>query len=102
MAKAQLAFMYIMPDADPGEHRATITKSAFVDLTVVGVSSYEQGTQVARELVSQGVTTIELCGGFGHNGAARIAQAAGDTALVGVVRFDGHPFLGFKSGDTIG
>jgi hypothetical protein len=102
MAKMQLAFMYMVPDADPTEHRITMDKSALVDLTVVGVKDYQQATQVAQELSNQGVTAIELCGAFGHGGVAKIAQAVGDKASVGAVRFDCHPALGFKSGDTMG
>ena len=102
MDKPQFAFMYIVPDADPAEHRAMVTKSAFFDLTVVGVKDYQQATEVAGQLVAKGVSSIELCAGFGHGGVARIAQAVGDKATVGAVRFDCHPALGFKSGDTIG
>ena len=97
--KPQVAFVYIVPDGDPTKHRATISKSAFLDLTIIGVRDYTQGAQVARKLASKGVHTIELCGGFGHTGAAKVAEAAGDNVMVGVVRFDCHPSMGFKSGD---
>jgi len=33
--------------------------------------------------------------------AARIAEAVAGKAAVGVVRFDGHPGLGGKSGDEL-
>jgi hypothetical protein len=52
-------------------------------------------------MVEQGIAAIELCGGFGVAGAARIARAVEGKAAVGVVRFDGHPGLGGKSGDAI-
>ena len=68
---------------------------------VVGVKDYDQAAQVARELVDQGVTAIELCGGFGQIGVARVAEAVGDKAFVGVVRFDRHPGFGYKSGDEL-
>jgi hypothetical protein len=68
-------------------------------LTIIGVKDYIQGVQVAKKLAGQGVQIIELCGGFGHAGAAKVAQAAGDNVMVGVVRFDCHPSMGFKSGD---
>jgi hypothetical protein len=32
---------------------------------------------------------------------ARVAEAVGDRAFVGVVRFDRHPGLGYKSGDEL-
>jgi hypothetical protein len=100
-SKPQAVFLYVVADGEPTKHRATISKSAFVDLTIVGVKDYAQGVRVAKKLVKQGVQTIELCGGFGHVGAAKIAQAVGDGVMVGVVRFDCHPSLGFKSGDQL-
>jgi hypothetical protein len=42
-----------------------------------------------------------LCGGFGAAGVARISKAAAGKAVVGVVRFDGHPGLDGKSGDEV-
>ena len=98
-SKPQVAFIYVVPDGDPTKHRATISKSAFLDLTIIGVKDYTQGAQVAKTLANQGVQTIELCGGFGHAGAAKVSQAAGENVMVGVVRFDCHPSMGFKSGD---
>jgi hypothetical protein len=100
-SKPQIAFLYLVPDGEPTKHRATISKSAFIDLTIVGVKNYAQGVRAAKKLVKQGVQTFELCGGFGYAGAAKIAQAVGDGVMVGVVRFDCHPSLGFKSGDQI-
>jgi len=52
-------------------------------------------------LVLEGVEAIELCGGFGNKGTARIAEAVAGKAAVGVVRFDGHPGLSGKSGDEL-
>jgi len=40
---------------------------------------------------------IELCGGFGNSGTARIAAAVEGKADVRAVRFDCHPGLGGKS-----
>jgi len=42
-----------------------------------------------------------LFGGFGHIGTAQVAEAVGDKAAVGVVRFDNHLGLEFKSGDAL-
>ena len=101
MSKLQLAFMYVVPDADPKEHRVTMSDSAMADLVVVPVRDYQQAVEVAQELVNQGVQAIELCAGFGHIGAAKVAQAVQGKVPVGVVRFDAHPTLGFKSGDEM-
>ena len=94
------AFIFLAPEANPLEHRATV-QTPQVELTVVGVADYAEAERVARLLVDDGITAIELCGGFGVNGTARIARAVGERAVVGVVRFDGHPGLGGKSGDTV-
>lgn len=101
MAKVKAAFIFATPDADPGKHKATISTPEVIDLTVVGVKDYQQAASVAKELADQGVTAIELCGGFGNIGVAKVAQAVGDKASVGVVRFDHHPLMGFKSGDEL-
>jgi len=94
------AFIFVAPEADASRHRAVI-ETPVVELTVVGVKDYQSGVKVARELVDQGVGAIELCGGFGHEGTAAVQKAVKGKAAVGVVRFDNHPGLGFKSGDEI-
>ncbi|APG24922.1 DUF6506 family protein [Syntrophotalea acetylenica] len=94
------AFIFIGPSADPDKHRSVVSTPG-VELTVVGVSDYAAAEKVAIALVDEGVVAIELCGGFGHAGTARIARAVEGKAAVGVVRFDSHPGLGGKSGDEI-
>ena len=94
------AFIFVAPEVDPAVHRAQVITPA-VELTVVAAQNYAQAEQVAQNLVAQGVTAIELCGGFGNQGAARIANAVKGRAAVGVVRFDSHPGLGGKSGDEL-
>lgn len=94
------AFLFVAPEANPEAHRATVSTPA-VELTVVGVSSYAEAERVARALVEEGVGAIELCGGFGNEGVARIARAIEGKAAVGAVRFDCHPGLDGKSGDAV-
>ena len=101
MAKLKVAFMFVTPDSDPSKHRTTVSTPEVLDLIVVGVKDYQQAATVAKDLVDQGVKAIELCGGFGNIGVAKVAQAVGDKAVVGAVRFDHHPLLGFKSGDDL-
>ena len=96
----QAAFIFLAGGADSAKHRAVI-ETAQVTLTVVGVADYAAAEVAALDLVAQGVVAIELCGGFGNVGTARIAAAAGGKAVVGAVRFDGHPGLGGKSGDAV-
>lgn len=94
------AFIYIAPENDYKTHKAFID-SPVVNLTVVGVKNYEEAEQVAKNLVADGITAIELCAGFGLNGVARISKAVEGKALVGVVRFDLHPAFNHQSGDSI-
>jgi hypothetical protein len=94
------AFIFLAPQADAAKHRATV-RTPQVDLTVVGVADYAEAERVAKSLVDEGMGAIELCGGFGVVGTARIARAVEGKAAVGVVRFDAHPGLGGKSGDAI-
>lgn len=72
-----------------------------VELTTMGVVDCAEAIAISKELVEGGVQAIELCGGFGHLGTAKIVEAVGDKAVVGVVRFDKHPGLGNQSGDSL-
>ena len=94
------AFIFLAPDVNPAVHRAQVITPA-VELTVVAAQNYAQAEQVARALVDEGIVAIELCGGFGNEGTARMVKAAQGKAAVGVVRFDCHPGLDGKSGDAL-
>ncbi|WP_018086084.1 DUF6506 family protein [Desulfurispora thermophila] len=94
------AFIFVAPGAQPDVHRAVV-QTPEVELTVVGVNNYQAAEKITRQLVSEGIKAIELCGGFGHAGAARVARAAGEGVAVGVVRFDHHPGLNGISGDSL-
>jgi Family of unknown function (DUF6506) len=96
----QAAFLFLADGAEPGTHRSTVNTPQ-VELQVVGVANYAQAELVAAGLVKSGVVAIELCGGFGVTGTARIAAAVQGQAAVGVVRFDGHPGLQGRSGDLV-
>lgn len=72
-----------------------------VELAAVAAGNYKEAEAVAVELVNEGIAAIKLCGGFGNGGAAQIAETVVGKAAVGVVRFDGHPGLGGKSGDEL-
>lgn len=93
------AFIFIAPNGDPATHRQWVRTEA-IELLSVAVGSYDQAEVLAKELVEKdGIAAIELCGGFGNAGTARIAAAV--DVPVGVVRFDIHPGLGNKSGDAL-
>ena len=94
------AFIFIAPGADPRRDRGTV-ETPSVRLTSIGVSSYAQGADAAREMAEAGCTAIELCGGFGIRGAYLVEQAVGGRARIGAVRFDLHPGLDNRSGDEL-
>lgn len=94
------AFIFVAPGADAKRDRSVVA-TAEVELTVVGVADYAAAEDAAKALVAEGVVAIELCGGFGHVGTARIVEAVEGKAAVGVVRFDTHPGLEGKSGDSL-
>ena len=94
------AFIFLAPDVDPKKHRGEVMTPA-VELTVVAAKDYAEAEEVAKVLVGEGIVAIELCGGFGNKGTARIVDAVAGKAAVGAVRFDCHPGLEGKSGDEL-
>ncbi len=94
------AFMYIAPGLDPLKQHAVIP-SDDVPMYVVGCGSYEQAEIVAAALAKKGCQCIDLCPGFGVEGAARVKRAAGPGVQVGVVRYDTVPAFGNRSGDEM-
>lgn len=98
--KVNSAFIFVAPEANHNIHK-TVVDTPVINLTVVGVKNYSEAAEVAKELVSQGIKAIELCGGFGNEGTAIVSKAVKEKASVGCVKFDHHPGLDFKSGDEV-
>jgi hypothetical protein len=98
-AKPRVVFMFWNQSADPARHRADFELDSSV-LVAVGVKDYDQAVSVAKALVKEGAVAIELCAGFGNIGTAMVAEAVKGVP-VGVVKFDGHPLKGGKSGDQL-
>ncbi len=93
------AFIFVAPEADPKTHRSWV-KTPAVHLLAIAVKDYPEAEATAKKLVAEeGIAAIELCGGFGNAGTARIAAAV--KVPVGAVRFDIHPGPGGKSGDEL-
>ena len=70
------------------------------EMHTVGVSSYENACLTAKRLVEEGFVMIELCGGFGDVGVAKVKEAVNHKIPVGVIRFDNHPGYDNESGDV--
>lgn len=98
--KLQAGFIFLAPEADFTKDFETVVTPQ-VELTAVGAKNYEDARQAALQLEKKGVTAIELCGGFGIDGTAKIKQAVDPKIAVGVVRFENHPGLGNQSGDNL-
>ena len=93
------AFIYVAPGLDSKKDRAFIPSSE-INMTVVGCSDYAQAVQLAKDLVAEGITAIELCAGFGFEGTAMVKKAVPGIP-VGSVKFDFHPAFNFKTGDDM-
>lgn len=96
----QAAFIFIAPQGNAQQHVAKVATPE-VEVTTLAVADYASACRAAEQLVGQGITAIELCGGFGNEGVAAVARAVRGRAVVGVVRFDHHPGLGHRSGDEL-
>jgi len=101
MANKKTVYMFISSGVDPKIHRNSILRPSGKELITIGVKDYNQGAAVARELIKEGVVAISLCAGFGSIGVSMISKAVERKIPVGVVRFDYHPSLNFKSGDEL-
>jgi hypothetical protein len=95
----RFAFIFVTKDADSSSHRSVV-ETASVKCTIVAVRDYAEAEEISKKLVAQGVEAIELCGGFGHSGTARVAAAVAGKAHVGSIRFDTHPAMNCVSPDT--
>lgn len=95
-----IAFIFATQGCDPVKDFAVI-HSENITVQVVGVSSYSQAVEVARNLKEEGYMAIELCPAFGSKGVAHVKEAVGGDLPVGVVRFDTIPALGCQSGDNL-
>lgn len=74
----------------PGYNRLTdqarLNTEGF-ETTVIAVSTVEEACDAAKELVAEGVELIEMCGGFGKEGAEVVIAAIDCPVPVGYVDF---------------
>ncbi|MET0312038.1 MAG: DUF6506 family protein [Burkholderiaceae bacterium] len=80
------AYVYEHAGADPKADRHVLERGGVRSL-MVPVSSPEDAPRIAQELVDEGVTLIELCGGFSLPAASRVMEAVGGKVAVGHVTF---------------
>jgi len=74
------AFIYTLDDASEAQ-RTDVLGS----LVCIGVPRVADAPAVARQLLTDGVEMIELCGGFGGAGLASVISAVEERVPVGAV-----------------
>ncbi len=80
------AYLGCLKDADSKKNRVTVATPT-ASVTVVLVKDFDDGANVAKSLVEEGIELIELCGAFGPASAAKIIEAVGGKIPVGVAHY---------------
>lgn len=93
MALTHWGFIYHAPGS-PADGEFTVHDTGECRTVLVGVATSEQGAAVARKLVADGVQLIELCGGFGPLGTARVLEAIDGAVPVGSVGYGPESIAG--------
>jgi hypothetical protein len=86
MALRKFGFIVTGGGLDSKTHRLEMRSDAFT-MIAVGVPTPEHAVAVARQLVSEGIQLIELCGGFGPIWTGKIIEAIGNQIPVGSVSY---------------
>jgi hypothetical protein len=87
--KIRCAHLFLISEGDPTKHHATFETSS-VRIDIYAVDSHENGEQLCRTLVNEGISLIELCGSWGYAGASRIQKALENGVAVGFVTHQQH------------
>lgn len=96
--KRKVCFLFI--NASLAEPKRMVMDLGQGEMILVGVGTYDMACSEAIKLADEGVLMIELCGGFGTIGHAKVTEAVEGRLQVGVVRFDNHPGYENLSGDA--
>lgn len=97
--KRKIIFMFVNASiAEP--QRIVMQVGENGEMITVGVANYDMACTEAKKLVEEGALVIELCGGFGTIGHAKVTEAVEGKVQVGAVRFDNHPGYDGASGDS--
>ena len=85
----KLAFMGLVPDADPTKHRCVIETPKY-HLFVVMVQNQEQAIEMCKTLANEeGIDQITLCPGYTYEDVGEIARVVGENIAIAVARRDG-------------
>lgn len=86
MALTHWAFFYTAPGA-PSEGTVTVVATPSCKTVLVGVPKVEDALPIAKRLVDEGAQLVELCGGFGPLGTAKLLEAVERRVPVGSVGY---------------
>lgn len=86
MALNKFGFIVTGGGFEPAGRRVVLGSEVF-EMIAVGVPGPADAVAVARELVSEGVQLLELCGGFGPVWTAKVIEAVGPGIPVGSVGY---------------
>jgi len=79
-------YIFVIPDADSRKHRTKV-ETPSLSITIVGVNDYGEAAKVAKTLAADGAQFIDLCSGFGPEGAAKVIAAVGDKVPVAAASY---------------
>lgn len=82
--KLQVLYMFCDPTADSDKNRL-VTETEDGVVHVIGVKSTDEGAEIARQMVEEGVAIVELCGAFGYEGAKKVHDSVGEKVPVGMM-----------------
>lgn len=86
MALSKFGFIVTGAGFAPGGQRTVLATDRF-EMIAIGVPAPADAIPVARQLASEGVQLLELCGGFGPVWTARVIEAVGPEIPVGAVGY---------------
>ena len=85
--KVTWAFIFLNPECDPEVDKMEMMHEGN-RLSICGTANFEQGMAVARKMMEEeNCVLIELCGGYGEEGAQKIIEAVDGKIPVGYVTY---------------
>jgi len=86
MALKYWAYIFLSPGFDAKQHIRTMESNSCRFKTVgIDITKKEQVIEIAKQLVTEGVQLIELCGGFGPQWITKVSEAIDGVIPIGGV-----------------
>jgi len=83
----KIAHLFAGAGLDPKKHRA-VFETPTISCVIIGNKDVAEAANTAKKLVKEeGIQLIELCGGFGPVGTAKVIEAVGDKIPVASVSY---------------